>query len=88
MKFRRIINAIKAGIKAVVIFCMFVVFIGMVSAVMADIMVDHRIGEIWEELDMYYEAKYESDKAELEYRYGIRSMEEDHWDNEDEKINI
>jgi len=87
MKIRRIINAIKSMVKAIIVFCLFVVFIGMLSAVVADVMIDYRIDEIWSEMELYYEAKYEADKAELEHRYGILTMEED-WDDPSEKINI
>jgi len=87
MRIRRMINAIKSLIKAMLVFSLFVGFIGVISAGMADVMIDHRLSEMWVELETYYEAKYEADKAELEYRYGIRSMEED-WDDPNEKVNI
>jgi len=85
---RRIYQAIKKMIQAMVLFAMCITIIGMVSAVLADIMIDHRVSEMWEELNVYYDAKYEADKAELEQRYGILSLEDPSWDDPEQQINI
>jgi len=87
--FRNILRGIKAAFKVLIMMGMFVSIIGLISLFVADIMIDHRVNEIWTELDAYYEAKYETDKANLYHEYGIIILEDNDWAKLDEEdLNI